>query len=48
MFFFFNQKYCSRTQGDASSPSPLPLPQREGSDMRDTPCGSQMFLPTIT
>ena len=31
MFFFFNQKYCSRTQGASSSPSPLPLPQREGS-----------------
>ena len=48
MFFFFNQKYCSRTQVNTSSPSPLPLPQREGSDMRDTPYGSQMFLPTIT
>ena len=48
MFFFFNQKYCSRTQGDTSSPSPLPLPQREGSDMRDTPCGSQIFPLIIT
>ena len=48
MFFFFNQKYCSRTQVASSSPSPLPLPQREGSDMRDTPCGSQIFPLIIT
>ena len=48
MFFFFNQKYCSRTQGDTSGPSPLPLPQREGSDMRDAPCGSQIFPLIIT
>ena len=30
MFFFFNQKYCSRTQGASSSPSPLPLPKGRG------------------
>ena len=27
-----------------TSPSPLPLPQREGSKMRDTPCGSEGFM----
>ena len=37
-----------QTQADTSSPSPLPLPQREGSDMRDTPCGSQIFPLIIT
>ena len=27
-----------------TSPSPLPLPQREGSEMRDTPCSSEGFM----
>ena len=27
-----------------TSPSPLPLPQREGSEMRDTPCDSEGFM----
>ena len=41
-----NKNHCSLTL--PSSPSPLPLPQREGSDMRDTPCGSQIFPLIIT
>ena len=46
MFFFFNQKYCSRTQvvnGIQNSQFRI-----HNYDYRDTPCGSQMFLLTIT
>ena len=45
MFFFFNQKYCSRTQG---SLTPNPSPKGEGRNYRDTPCGSQIFPLIIT
>ena len=50
---YFNLVICEkgtrRTSGITSTtgttgPSPLPLPQREGSEMRDIPCGSEGFM----
>ena len=41
---YYNLVICKKEQVAQLTPSPLPLPQREGSEMRDTPISLESII----